>query len=275
MSHISSSAVDLFLTCFERTYRRVLAPGFVEAVADQNRCNFGRVVVVINNVADPAAAAGMAEARRESGEITEWHFVSNHIGEVYRLFGLSRKKLGRIHYYSDHLLVAAMLPGSRYMLHWDADIRLAAPVDWIGPSVDLLERDSRVFTANPSWGSDSIFRETLREKGPFAIGYGFSDQVFLVRKEEISQPIYNYFALPSLRYPLSHIGRIFESRVDSYMRRMRYRATYRPAVYHHPDEHTSTVSVQPSTWEETKRRVNQLVLRNILRCPIKPETWKF
>ena len=42
------------------------------------------------------------------------------------------------------------------------------------------------------WVTDSIERETLRREGEFAIGYGFSDQVFLVRKADVAAPIYRH-----------------------------------------------------------------------------------
>lgn len=271
--------VDLILTCFERTYRKVLAPGFAAGVAAQNLGRFRRTVVVVNNVADRGAVEVLAAARRAAGEINTFHFVADRVDEAYRQCGLSRRRLGRLHYYSDHLLVAATLPtDAEYLLHWDADIRLEPSADWITPSVELMNRDPQIFTANPWWGSDSISRETLVEAGPFAVGYGFSDQVFLVRRAEISGPIYRHFSLASLRYPLAHIGRTFENRIDSYMRcRRRLRATYRPAVYRHPDAASDTGAVAATAFERTKRRLQHVALRLAIRCPrrLRPESWTF
>ena len=61
--------VDLVVNCYERTYRRVLAEGFFDAIADQNRVEFAGRYAVINNVVDTADARAMAERLVASGEI--------------------------------------------------------------------------------------------------------------------------------------------------------------------------------------------------------------
>jgi hypothetical protein len=119
------------------------------------------------------------------------------------------------------------------MVLWDADVRLRAPVDWVTPSIELLERDRTLLSANPNWPVDNLGEFTLREEGPFAIGQGFSDQAFVARRSELARPIYRQRCLALKRYPLSYVGPIFEARVDAHMRHAgRLRATYRDAVYH-------------------------------------------
>ena len=72
--------------------------------------------------------------------------------------------------------------------------------------------------------------------GDFSLGHGFSDQLFLARRAELAAPIYTTRCLAELRYPLAHIGPVFESRVDAHMRHHgRLRATWTRARYIHPE----------------------------------------
>ena len=87
----------------------------------------------------------------------------------------------------------------------------------------------------------SIKNGILKQFEDFAIGYGFSDQVFLVHTKQLCQPIYKETCIASLRYPLAHMGSIFEKRIDAYMRKnRRLRAIYMPTIYVHPQENCGT-----------------------------------
>ena len=93
----------------------------------------------------------------------------------------------------------------------------------------------RVMVANPAFVDATLAAETREWHGDWALGDGFSDQLFLARRSELAAPIYQQRCLAQLRYPLIHIGRIFESRVDAWMRHHgRLRATLTTAVYVHP-----------------------------------------
>jgi hypothetical protein len=72
-----------------------------------------------------------------------------------------------------------------------------------------MASDPRIATANPNWTSDSLKVEAREYQADCAIGYGFSDQIFLLRRSEFAQPIYKFHAPISLRYPMSAMGRIF------------------------------------------------------------------
>ena len=94
-----------------------------------------------------------------------------------------------------------------------------------------------------------------------ALGYGFSDAVFLGRRSEFARPIYRERCLISLRYPLSHIAADFEQRVDSYMRRhRRLRATHTGVIYYHP-ENVGVSYPKPARTERLKRLRNHLIFR--------------
>jgi hypothetical protein len=84
----------------------------------------------------------------------------------------------------------------------------------------ILEEDSRFVTVNPTWNYrfDSAKKESIGERiENFYIGYGFSDQCYLVRTADFKAKIYNYSHPISKRYP-KYGGELFEKRIDSYMR---------------------------------------------------------
>lgn len=229
--------VDLVVNCFERTYRAVLAPGFIAKVEDSCRYRFARRVVLINNIEDLAEARRMADERIHSGEIDDYYLVSEMLDAALKATGLKRQKLGLLPFYSNWALVALIVPGSNYMVHYDAEIAMQEPVNWIEPSLRLMRADPRVATAAPMWlreDGSKCFRE---KSGEFNLGYGFSDQIFLLDRREFARPIYCHWTIASMRYPVSHISPYFEQWVDAYLRvSRRYRATFMGARYIHPME---------------------------------------
>jgi len=267
--------VDLVVNSFERTYRDVLAPGFFPGVSAQNRRHFARRTAVINNVVDRADAQTRAEALIEAGELDSVFFVQDHIDAALRETGLTREDLGRIPYFTDFALVAVTLGGPEWIVHWDAEVQLLEAVDWIGPSQDLMARDRRVMIANPNWNAPTLERETIEWTGAFALGLGFSDQLFLARRAELAQPIYGQRCVARLRYPMAHVGHIFEARVDAYMRHhQRLRATYLNCTYGHP-ENMGVSYPRLSLGEKVRYARNLAVVRIVRAAPWKPRCARY
>ncbi len=260
--------IDLVVNTFERTYRDALAPGVFSRIEADNRRLFTRRTALINNVADPADARARAQTLVERGEIDGFEFVADHLESALRTCGLTLAELGRIPHYSDCALVAVTLPGSPFVLYWDAEVCLDRPFNWVDPAVALMEADRRVFAANPTSWRGEVNWSTFDHTGPFALSYGFSDAVFLGRRAEFARPIYRERCLISLRYPLSHIAADFEQRVDAYMRRHgRLRATHTGAVYRHPE--SEAAGYPSATLVETLRHLrNHLVWRAAARSHI-------
>ena len=79
MSQPKRFDVDLVVTCFERTYRKVLRPGFVIGIATQNQFAFKAKTVLINNVESRATVEELARQLVARGEIDRFDFVEDHI----------------------------------------------------------------------------------------------------------------------------------------------------------------------------------------------------
>ena len=230
--------VDLIVNCYERTYRRVLAPGFFDAVAQQNSLS-ARRHALINNVDTRADAERRAKELLSSGEIDSFAFVSDVIERARRLTGVPRHALRRRPYFLDYGLAMTVTGSAPWILGWDAEVVLDMRTNWVAASIELMERRPELFSASPNWhdrGSyeGTLLRESFARDGPFFLNWGFSDQVFLVRRADLARPIYRRFAPASLARHAGHPW-TFENRVESYQRAVRRpRATLGDVTYTHP-----------------------------------------
>ncbi len=269
-----SSPVDLVINCFERTYRDVLSPGFFPEIERQNGRRFARRIVLINNVDDRDRAGNLALELKSKGEIDSFYWVDEHLDAALERVRMRRQELGRLPHHTDCALVMQALPGSPWVLYWDAEVRMVRPGNWVDAAVELMESDSRILGANPSWSAAVPERETVETTGEFVLGYGFSDQVFLARRDELARSRYGLRCLASLRYPTAHIAPIFEERLDAYMRtHRRLRATHLRWRYTHPEP--VGVRYPPRTVTEWVRRLrNRFVVAVLRRLRLSEPCWR-
>jgi hypothetical protein len=192
--------------------------------------------------------------------------------------GLRRRELEPLLHYSDGPLVAATLAGSPWFLYWDPEARLEPPIDWVTPAVALLAGDSRLMVANPSWElpdgagrRPGVERETLTTRDGFAIGRGFSDQVFLARRDLFARPIYDQRCISAITYPGAHKARVFEARVDAHMRHNEgLRATSLRATYVTDQAEGASAYPAHGVGETGRYLINALALRALQASPWRP-----
>ncbi len=212
--------VDLVVNCYERTYQKVLSHGFVTALEKQTNFKFTQKIVLINNVIDRNRAVILAQRLQSSGEISNWFFVADELPHALEVVGLTEKDLGRTIHYSDCALVAVTLNGSPYICYWYAEVVLVQHNNWISESLALLEKRRDVLVANPQWDRElealsHTKRPWIRRRwqpletvGNFNLCYGFSDQLFLVRRGDLAKPIYKEFHIASFRYIHPQISQV-------------------------------------------------------------------
>jgi hypothetical protein len=215
-----SARVCLFVNCFERDYRQVLAPGFMQAKASQFQFPFRKVVVTLNNITDSDFAISLAREAVARGEIHEFIQVAEALPEALERCGLTLRELGVVRHYIDFALVAVTRAAPDYLLYCCAEVDLVSPFDWVSEAVAKLEANRSLLVANPSWASDpeGAQREAFRRDVDHWIGSGFSDQCFLADATRLAAPIYRFKHEAGGRYPMSDLGDIFEKRIDAYMR---------------------------------------------------------
>jgi hypothetical protein len=230
--------------------------------------------VIVNNVDDHRDAEMRARKLKDAGELDECFFVEDHLRQALQRTGLSESEIERAPYFTDWGLVLVTAPGPDWVVHCDPEVRMQEPCDWVTPSIALMERDRRVMVANPKWYAptprhDTLARTTFETEGEFALGLGFSDQVFLTRRSEMAAPIYRQRCMATRRYPMANVSRSFEARVDAWMRHHdRLRANYLGATYVHPDEIGDAYPVR-RTREKLDSVLNAALIAAIRRSPVK------
>lgn len=251
-------SVGLVVNTYERTYREVLSPGFFPEIAAQNRRECDEVVALVNNVVDRADARDRAEALVAAGEISAYAFVADHLDEALRAARLPARALRRRPYLLDYGLVMPHVVGTRWLLGWDAETRLPEATDWLTPSLDLLVDDRRVFHTSLAWsvgpGEPGPLGEAVDHVGDFALGWGFSDQLFLVRRDDLVGPIWRSFA-PAAAVRHAPHPYTFEYRVEAHQRAVRrHRATLTTARYETNNLPSGVVERDGRSWRDDAER---------------------
>jgi hypothetical protein len=219
--------VALVVNTYERTYRSVLTPGFFSKVVESNQRQFDEVVALVNNVDDERDARSRADALISRGEITSYAFVTDHIGPALRQAGLTSRSLRRHPYLLDYGLVMPHVCTSEWLLGWDAETELETPANWVDAGIELLDSNPRLFHTSLAWpglraDEPGFEGEEVGRIGDYSINWGFSDQLFLLRRADLIGRIYQRFAPMAAARHAPH-PTTFEYRVEA-----NQRATRRP-----------------------------------------------
>lgn len=193
-------------------------------------------VVMINNVVHPEAILKKCQDAFRDGLTDSYIKVDNFANVVLEHFGLKKADFGDGYRYSIAELVSAYVCNTPYLLHFSGDSMVAdeTPEDWLETGVKVLESRPDVAVFNLPWNRkhDEVAQEASDEDDDYYYGYGFSDQMYLVRTADFVKPIYSHTHEDTFRH---HHGEIFEKRVDAWMRTTkRLRATLKVGSYIHP-----------------------------------------
>lgn len=222
---------------WENDWELMLKSSRLEKMID--RCNhaFDKKVLYINNVQDYSKVAHTADRLIQGGIIDQYVNVNDHAEEAMAFFSLSRNKLGIGYYYSIAELVSIYLTKTKYLLHFSSDSIVSDDTSsqWLSDGIETLKRNNNVKVFNLTWNreysaakSESEYDDALN-----VYGFGFSDQMYLIRSADFKKSIYEYYDPASERYP-EYGGELFEKRVDSWMRQNNFlRATYKNGSYMH------------------------------------------
>jgi hypothetical protein len=163
--------------------------------------------------------------------------VENYAEQTLEYFNLTKEKLGNGYYYSIAELVSIYLCDTKYLLHFSGDATVVKGVseDWLAQGIKVLEENPQVVVFNLAWTRNEadIRAESISEDTQCFYGYGFSDQMYLIRTADYKRQIYEFYNPASERYP-KFAGELFEKRVDSWMRENQLlRASYKHGYYLH------------------------------------------
>lgn len=231
----STVTVALQTNCWERDWERVLETDQLDYLATSHDVPFASKTLLINRLEHYGRASRLADRAIERGWLTDYVIVEEDADAALEFFELSRKILARGFNYSIAQLVGLHLCSSEFLLYYMGDCLPEKRSPWVSKALTLFENDARVKVANLTWDGkyEEAQSESSSETEDFYFGMGFSDQCYLVRTEDLRQPIYGHTHAKSARYPL-YAGESFEKRIDSWMQcHGHLRATYKHAAYLH------------------------------------------
>jgi hypothetical protein len=222
--------------CWEQDWEFLLRTDRIKRTIELSRFNFAKRTLCINNVADVDLVCHYAQRLIKSGVLTDFVVVAEKEKTALDFFRLTKESLTSGFVYSIAELVGLYVCETDYLLHFSGDSRPMTESAWLPSAIARLEIDAHAKVANLTWNANyaEAAAESFAEDPDFYVGYGFSDQMYLVRTADFrSAEVYHESNPLSARYP-RYGGELFEKRVDSWMRNHDYhRLTYRHAAYEH------------------------------------------
>ena len=232
MTNISS--VTFETKVYENDWEYILKGNYLKKIISNNNYNFDRRIVLINNVRNVEKVKKYAQLKVIEGVIDAFYVVEGYAHEALTLLNLSKDSFNGGYYYSIAELVSIYLCETDFLLHYSSDSFIVrTDVNWIDCAKKIFSQRNDILVANPTWNFrfNEAKKESIAQIDDFYLGFGFSDQCFLIRTNDFRQKIYNEKHLDSQRYPL-YGGELFEKRVDSYMRlNNKYRITHKKNTY--------------------------------------------
>ncbi|PGL73370.1 hypothetical protein [Bacillus sp. AFS055030] len=221
--------------CYEKDWAILLKTDRIEKMIEYNQFQFKERILYINNVQDVKEVSRHADKLVDRDVLSSYVIVDDFSKEALNYFEITKESFKGGYYYSISELVSIYLCNTDYLLHFSSDSILEKPFNWIDLSIQKLQNDEKIKVANPIWNR-KIFeakQESIDEDENFYIGYGFSDQCYLIKTDDFKNKIYNEKNPISERYPI-YGGELFEKRVDAWMRNNHFkRITFKHGNYIH------------------------------------------
>lgn len=257
------NSITLETKCWENDWETILKSDHLQKLSAYNLFPFSETVLMINNVKNYSEVCRYAELAIEQGWISSYVIVKDYAEEALQFFGLSKNSLGQGYVYSIAELVSIYLCRTDFILHYAGDTIPSQSYDWIPKALEIMESDPQIKVANLTWNSKYLEaqNESILETQDFYIGYGFSDQSYIIKTKDFCAPIYSEFNPASQRYPI-YGGELFEKRVDSWIRNRNYlRATYKHGTYIHQESNQSLKRQIMTTATRAYRKISNAFIR--------------
>ena len=215
-----SYGVTFETKCYENDWEYILKTNYLNKMIENCNFNFDCRNIIINNVKQRDVVEYYAQKKVNEKTVTAFYFVDDYIEDALEFFGIEKESFNGGYCYSSAELVGLYVAKTKYLLHFSGDSFLPKRDrnNWIAEACGILENDQEIVAANPRWYEfDREWKEAKENRiGNFYLGYGFSDQCYLVKADVFRAKIYDFKHPNSERYP-KYGGELFEKRVDSYM----------------------------------------------------------
>lgn len=222
--------------CWENDWKYLLKGGCLERMLDNCDYTFDKRILCIGNVNNLDEVVRAAKTKIAKGIIDEYIVVDEIAKEVLSFFEIDKEGFKGGYKYSISPLATIYKCETDLLLYFTGDAYIVRDNNkWVNAASKLLLESDKYFVANPLWNNERIEakNESFDETADNYVGFGFSDQCFLVRTRDFKKQIYNEWNEASERYP-KYGGEPFEKRVDSYMRNHNlWRITSNSTIYIH------------------------------------------
>lgn len=223
--------------CWENDFLLMLKYGRLEKMIKRCSYKFKEINLIINNVKNRKKVEELARQKVDKGVITNYYFVEDFEREVLKFYNIDRESFGKGYYYSIAELVGLYVCQCNYLLHFSSDSipQKSLSNTWINKSIELFKKNPLVYVANLTWNYKyyEAENEAFSKIDDFFLGYGFSDQNYLINVENFKGLSFNELNEYSDRYP-KYADNLFEKRVDAWMRNNhKIRATFAKGSYIH------------------------------------------
>ncbi|WP_278011107.1 hypothetical protein [Flavobacterium gyeonganense] len=232
----NKSNVTFEIKVYENDWEYILKGNYLDKIIERCNYQFTNRILLINNVTNVEKVKKYAEKKVLNGVLDAYFLVEDYANEVLNYFGIQKDSFAGGYYYSISELVSIYLCKTEFLLHFSSDSFLEdSNVNWIDSAIKIFNERDDIVVANPAWNFAYEYakKSSISEIDDFYIGYGFSDQCFLIKCIDFKKPIYNEYHIDSERYP-KYGGELFEKRVDSFMRNYnKLRITSKKVSYIH------------------------------------------
>ncbi|MDP3353984.1 MAG: hypothetical protein Q8S44_09610 [Flavobacteriaceae bacterium] len=216
----NENSVTFEIKVYENDWKFILTGDYLDKIIARCNYNFKKKVLLINNVLDLKKVIKYADKKMAKGIIDEYYIVEDYVNDALTYFNIEKDSFKEGYYYSIAELVGIYLCKTDYLLHFSSDSFLESKkVNWIDKAINIFKENEDVIVANPVWNFayNEANNESIGIIEDFYVGYGFSDQCYLIRMDIFKNQIYNEKNIDSDRYP-TYGGELFEKRIDSFMR---------------------------------------------------------
>jgi len=222
--------------CYEKDWKLLLTTPYLESQIEACNIRFEKKHLIINNVDDPNKVRRYADKAISKGIIDSFFFVSDYADKVLEKYDIKMDSFKGGYVYSISELTGIYCCTTPYLLHFSGDARMNKnSSSWIPDAIELMESRNDILAANPVWNDrySEAEAESSFQDDEWYYGVGFSDQCYLIKKQDLDRPVYGYTHPESERYP-KYGGNLFEKRIDSFMRcEEKLRITSKKCTYIH------------------------------------------
>lgn len=250
---------------WEKDWDYILRGNYLNKMISNCNFNFSKKQVIINNVRNRPLVEKFCQQKIQEGIIDNYFTIDDYKIEVLNYYGLSADSFKGGYHYSIAELVGIYKCETDYLFHFSGD---SFPVNngrnWIKDAITIMNNNSKIVVANPTWNNkfNEAQQESFKQIEGFYLGYGFSDQAYLIRKNDFMKNIYNETNKESERYP-KYGGELFEKRVDSFMRNyQKLRITSKYCSYVSENFPRNWFSRKILRSNIVKKRINQMTKQN-------------